>query len=379
MPSASIRGPRRRRTIFLSAGEVSGDEHGSRLARELRSRAPDLRLVGLGGSLMADAGVELLADLDLLAVMGVAEVLTRLPRLLGLRRRVRRFLLREGVDLFLPIDYPGFNVPLAGWARRRGLPVLYYIAPQVWAWRPGRTRHLARATDLVCTVLPFERDFLERYGVRARFVGHPLLDVARARSQRPRPRGAPPTLGLFPGSRVQEVRRMLPLFLETAGRLVLHASGLRVLVARAHDLPDAAFEPADASSVLPAEEVLNRATVALTKSGTITLQLALAGVPMVVAHRVNPLTYAIARRLVTVDHLALVNLVLGERLVPELVQDEAEPGRLVRTLLPLLDPHNEERARMLDGLARVRDRLGEPGGSARVAEAALELMDGRRL
>lgn len=382
MIPAPVRGSRHRRTIFLSAGEVSGDEHGARLARELRTRDPDLRLVGLGGSLMAGAGVELLADLDLLAVMGVSEVLTRLPRLLALRRRVRRFVLREGVDLFLPIDYPGFNVPVAHRVRRRGVPVLYYIAPQVWAWRPGRTRRLAEATDLVCTVLPFERDFLERYGVRARFVGHPLLDVRPASPPGEAfpdhgSRDASPTLGLFPGSRVQEVGRMLPLFLETASKLEGTTPGLRTLVARAHDLPDAAFERVDPARIRPAEEVLERATAALTKSGTITLQLALAGVPMVVAHRVSPLTYAIARRLVTVDHVALANLVAGERVVPELVQDEAEPGRLARALQPLLRMDDPVRGTMLESLARVRDRLGEPGGSARVARAALDLVEER--
>jgi len=357
-------------TVFLSAGEASGDEHGARVARELRERAPDLRLVGLGGSLMAAEGVELLADLELLAVMGAAEVVSSLPRLLALRRRVRRFLVREDVDLFLPIDYPGFNLPVAGWARRRGIPVLYYVAPQVWAWRAGRARRLASSSDLVCVVLPFERAFLERYGVRARFVGHPLLDAEPPA----RDASGAPVLGLFPGSRSQEVSRMLPPFLEAARLLREGQPELEVLVARARNLPETAFGGAPAECLRPAEEVLGRATAALTKSGTITLQLALAGVPMVVGHRVHPITYWIGRRLVRVDHLALANLVAGRRLVPELVQDAATPSRLAAEARPLLAPGSPGRERMRKGLAEVRRSLGEPGGSARVAEAALRLV-----
>jgi lipid-A-disaccharide synthase len=320
---------------------------------------------------MEAAGVELLADLDLLAVMGVAEVVAHLPRLLSLRREVRRFLVEEGVDLFLPIDYPGFNIPLASWSRRQGLPVLYYIAPQVWAWRPSRARVLAEAADLVCVVLPFERDFLERYGVRARFVGHPLLDAPAPR----RVEGGATTLGLLPGSRRQEVGRMLPPFLAAAERLRESLPDLRVLVARSRDLPGHVYDGLVEAELRPVEDVLGRATAALTKSGTITLQLALARVPMVVAHRVNPLTYLIGKRLVTVDHLALVNLVAGERLVPELVQGEVEPGRLSRAIHPLLEQEHPLRTRMTAGYEAVRTRLGRPGGSARVAEAAFELLE----
>lgn len=361
----------RRRTIFLSAGESSGDQHAARVASEIRARVPEVRLVGLGGSRMREAGVELLADLDTLAVMGFAEVVTRLPRLLAVRWRVWRLLSREPVDLVLPVDYPGFNLGLACRARKEGIPVLYYIAPQVWAWRESRARRLARCADRVCTVLPFEADLLEGYGADVRFVGHPLLDE-EGEDPVP-PAGDAPVLGLFPGSRTQEVERMLPPFLEAAQRLRRRRPGLEVWVARAPDLPRELVDGAD-RRVAPPETVVARATAALTKSGTITLQLALGGVPMVVAYRMNPLTHWLARRLVSVEHIALVNLVAECRLVPELIQDEATPERLAELVRPLLEAGSRERRRMRTGLEAVRDRLGTPGCAARVARDALALM-----
>ena len=369
-------------TVFLSAGESSGDLHGARLAEELRSRRPDLRLVGLGGSRMRAAGVELIADLDLLAVMGVVEVLRSLPRLLRLRSRVRRFLTDEGVRLFVPIDYPGFNLGLACRAHDAGIPVLYYVAPQVWAWRRGRARRLARCTDRICAVLPFEEPFLEDYGADVRFVGHPLLDhVGAPTSSTPgedvdaRRGGAGPVLGLFPGSRRQEVERMLGPFLDAATRLRRGRPDLEVWVARAPDLPASLFPSERVDRVVPAEQALEASRAALTKSGTVTLQLALAGVPMVVAHQVNPLTYRLARWLVRVDHVALVNLVAGRRLVPELLQDRASPRRMADEVAPFLDDGPARRA-VTRGLREVVDRLGEPGCTRRVADEALALMGG---
>ncbi len=373
-PTSSRAGP----TVFLSAGESSGDLHGARLAEELARRRPDLRLVGLGGSRMRAAGVELLADLDLLAVMGVAEVIRSLPRLLALRRRVRRYLVEEEVGLLVPIDYPGFNLSLACHAHDDGIPVLYYIAPQVWAWRRSRARKLARCADRVCAVLPFEEPFLEEYGADVRFVGHPLLDdreedgppegVAAVRS------GDAPVLGLFPGSRAQEVERMLPTFLDAADRLRQRRPELRVWLARAPDLEAGLFPAERVDRIASAEETMSAARAGLTKSGTVTLQLALAGVPMVVAHQVNPLTYRVARWLVRVDHVALVNLVAGRRLVPELLQDEASPERLATELEGLLED-GPERQQVLDGLADVAGRLGRPGCTGRVADEALRLLD----
>lgn len=370
-------------TVLLSAGESSGDLHGARLAARLRERIPGVRLVGLGGSRMAEAGVELLADLDTLAVMGFTEVARRLPSLLAVRWKVWRLLARKRVDLAVPIDYPGFNLGLACRARRAGIPSLYYIAPQVWAWRKGRARRLARCTDRVCVVLPFEEDLLRAHGADARFVGHPLLDeaargempVAEDRDTRAARDGGAPVLGLFPGSRAQEVRRMLPVFRRAADRLREVHPGLRVQIARAPDLSRDLFPaPEEGPVVARPEAVLARASAAITKSGTVTLQLALAGVPMVVAYRMHPLTHWVARRLASVDRIALVNHVADRRVVPELIQDEVTPARLARRAAPLLRPDSPERREMRAGLAEVSDRLGDPGCADRVASHVEDLL-----
>lgn len=382
---------RRGRTVFLSAGEASGDLHGAALATELLRADPALRLVGLGGPRMAGAGVHLLAGLDELAVMGVAEVIRRLPGLLALRRRVRRELARRGaVDLFVPIDFPEFNLSLAASAHTAGVPVLYYIVPQVWAWREGRARRLARACDLACAVLPFEEELLRRHGVNVRFVGHPLLDgeaasreggeaarSAGGRSGRGGTRaGGAPVLALFPGSRRHEIGRMLPPFAAAARSVRERRPATDVLVAAAPGIPREAYGEVP-GPLVPAEEALASATAALTKSGTVTLQLALAGVPMVVGHRLSPVTYRVARRLVRVDHIALANLVVDRRVVPELIQGTVTPDALTKAVLPLLEPGNPERRRVRQGLRAVRRRLGKPGAARRVARLALSLLAGR--
>jgi lipid-A-disaccharide synthase len=361
-------------TIFLSAGEASGDQHGAELAKSLRRRIPGVRLTGLGGSEMAAAGVELLAGLDRLAILGFAEVVRHLPDLLSLRKEVRQFILRENVDLFVPIDYPGFNLPLAEWTHTRGIPVVYYIAPQVWAWHESRARRLARISDEVCVVLPFETAFLESYGTNVRFVGHPLLD--RTTSQPPVARrsaetSGAPVLGLFPGSRAQEVRRMLPEFLDAAARLAVAIPNLRILVARSADLPEELFASCPSGSVATPEVVVSEATAAITKSGTITLQLALADVPMVVGYRVNAFTASIARRLLRIPHIALVNLVAERGVVPERIQTEMTGERLASAVAPLLKTGSEEREAVRAGLREVRSRLGEPGAADRVADVCI--------
>ena len=366
--------------VFISAGEPSGDLHGAGLARALRQAIPGVRLIGLGGDRMAAEGVELLATLDDLSVMGFVEVAGRLPFFLRLRREVFGAIDREGVDLVIPIDYPGFNLRLARFAHQRGVRVLYYIAPQVWAWHASRVADLARDTDEIAVILPFEEAFLRDAGAPARYVGHPLMDIPTPdddRSARLRSWGLDPDrpmLALFPGSRLQEVRRHLELFSAAADRIVAANAAVQPIIGASPDLPAAAF----AGSRWPRADdpgvLLSAATAAIVKSGTTTLEAALAGTPFVVAYRMNPLSYAIARRLVKVPHIALANLVADERIAPELVQDAASPDALAAAILPLLNEGSEERAAMVDGLRRVREVLGGPGAAGRVAERAAALL-----
>lgn len=371
-------------TILLAAGEPSGDLHGAALARELRRRWPEAELYGLGGPLMQEAGVELLAHTDELAVMGFAEVFRHLPYFIRLMRRMRATLRERRPALVIPIDYPGFNLRLARAARAAHIPVLYYIAPQVWAWHRSRMHELARAADRLAVILPFEAQLFREAGADVRFVGHPLLDLAGARVSRAefcRLHGLAadrPLLALFPGSRRQEVERHLQLFAAAAERVRSVRPDVQPVIAASPAVPAERYAGVDMPRVADSWELLLHADTALVKSGTSTLQAALTLTPLVVAYRMHPLSFALARRLVKVPHVALVNLVAEARVAPELIQDEATAQSLAEALLPLL-PGGAGHAAARAALAEVRARLAAPGGGGttaeRVSALAAELID----
>ncbi len=329
---------------------------------------------------MAGQGVELLAHLDDLAVMGFAEVVLRLPFFLRLERRLDRVLSEEAVDLVIPVDYPGFNLRMTRRAHEKNIPIVYYIAPQVWAWKAGRAARLARMADRIAVILPFEEELFRREGGHAVFVGHPLLSedapsVNRSTfCHRHGLDAGRPILALFPGSRAQEIERHLQLFLEAGRRLRSRHPGLQLAVARAGslrvDLPD---DPG-ISLVSDGRSLLRHARAAIVKSGTTTLEAALEGTPFVVAYRTHPLTYFLARRLVQVDHVALANLVAGSRVVPELLQGEVTPVALAEALEPFLGD-TPQRSAAVTGLGTVRERLGEPGAAERVVQLVDEVLD----
>lgn len=372
--------PGRTRTLLITAGEASGDQAGAAVVAALRRRHPEWRLLATGGERMEAAGAELLVHYRELAVMGFAEVLRRLPALRGRLRALGDLLGAGAIDLFLPVDFPGFNLRLAARARRAGLPVLYFIAPQVWAWGEGRVAALRRDVDRLALILPFEAEWFAARGVTGEFVGHPLLETPRPLA----PAGATPRLGLLPGSRAQEVERLLRVMLEAAARLRRAQPALAVELLEAPGLPPAFYERLLAGAPLQprrcreaSASFLARQGAAVVASGTATLETAVAGLPMVVVYRTGLLNYQLARRLVRLERIALANLVAGEALVPELVQGALTAEGLASALAPLFRD-GPERAAQQAGFARLRERLGGPGCGERVAALAEELLDEAR-
>ncbi len=367
---------------YLIAGEASGDLHGSNLMKALKDKDPDARFRCWGGDRMKRAGGDLVRHYRETAFMGFVEVIKHLRSIMGFLRECKADLLEHPPDALILIDYPGFNLRIAEFAHEQGIRVFYYISPQVWAWKKKRVHTIGKFTERTFVILPFEKDFYARYGYEVEFVGHPLLDAIEAERQQLPERKAffrsidkpdAPIIALLPGSREQEVKRMLPAMLN----LKADHPGHHFIVARSSALSDELFVEADSIEGVTVLEdsnyaILEHAEAALVTSGTATLETALFGVPLVVCYSGGELSFWIARQLVNVPYISLVNLIMGQEVVKELIQSGLTRDAL-RTELDRILPGGKEREPMKKAFEALREKLGGPGASAFTASRILSL------
>jgi lipid-A-disaccharide synthase len=367
---------------MIITGEASGDLHGAGLIRAARLIDPELDFFGVGGSGMRAAGCEILQEGRELAVMGLVEVIGRFPVIYRSFKRLRQIMHERRPDVLVLIDFPDFNLRFARQAKKAGIPVLYYVSPQVWAWRQGRVRKIAQVVDQLAVIFPFEPDYYRGLDLDVRYVGNPLLDEFHVERDRPaflQHHGLDPlrpVVGLFPGSRGNEIRYILDTILEAAELLAQKSPSVQFLLPVAPTLDAAKLRLRIAMRNLPVllvqdniYDVAGACDAVITVSGTVTLQIALAGTPMAIIYKMSPMTYAIGKRLIKVPHIGLANIVADRRVVREFIQDEAQPEAIAQEIGRILDDADYRQA-IRQGLVEVRARMGEGGCSARVAQMA---------
>jgi lipid-A-disaccharide synthase len=371
--------------IMLSCGEASGDLYAGALVEALRRREPDIDVFGLGGERFAAAGGRLVADFHGLLVTGLTEALSVIPRSFRMLRRLVRAAKEQKPDALVLIDYPDFNFSLMGRIKRLGIPVIYYVSPQLWAWRGGRIKLMKRLVDRVLPIFPFEEAIYQRERMDVRFVGHPLIDLAKPHLSREaflkqlRLDPARPVLALLPGSRTNELERIAPVIAQAIPAILQRVPGTQFVVARAPNLDDRLFEPFGLTGVslriadVQTDDVLNASDAVVTASGTATVQAALHGKPMVVLYKLSPMTYRLGKRLARIDMYAMVNLIAGRRVLLELIQEGCTPEAVADEAVRILIDQ-DYRASMIAALNDVRLKLGGPGASDRAADAVLDVV-----
>ena len=372
--------------ILIVAGEASGDLLGARVVDSLLRLEPAIRVRAMGGELLRRAGAEIVVDSSRLAVVGITEVLGRFGDLTRAYRDLKRLIRQGEIGLLMLIDFPDFNLRLARIAHEGAIPVLYYVSPQVWAWRSGRTRVIARRVDRMAVIFPFEVPLYREVGLEAVFVGHPLMDapvpeeIAAQISPEEEGWRGEPLVALLPGSRHREVFSLLPEMIRAAQILTRERAGARFLLALAPTIDEQEVKQILPPSGLGIEvvkgktdRVLRAADLVLVTSGTATLETAIREKPMVIVYRVSPLSYWVGRAMIQVKWIGLVNLVAERSLVPELIQKEATGEKMAAEALRILEDEPYRKG-MIQGLAEVRQKLGSPGASERVARMALEML-----
>jgi len=374
---------RHRKKIMVIAGEVSGDLYGEQLVRSMKGLDPHLDFFGIGGEALRRAGVQLRFENSQMSVVGIYEALKKIKLFRRVLRLAKEDLKRIRPALLILIDFPDFNLRVAAAAKQLGIPVMYYVSPQIWAWRSGRVRKIRRLVDHMVVLFPFEVGFYERWHVPVTFVGHPLLDIVGTETGREineDPTHDGPLIGLLPGSRDQEVRHHLPTMVKAAEMVSEQIHGARFAIpvpsSVSRDLVRSILEPQKGEFMVlfdGVRSVLESAALVITASGTVTLETAIMGTPMIIVYKLSGSSYWLGKRLIRVEHIGLVNLVARKRIVPELIQDEASPENIAHHALRLLQDKNRlvEMQRHLDDVAQ---SLGTPGASQRAAEVAIGLI-----
>ncbi len=372
---------------MIVAGEASGDIYGADLVRESLKRIPDAHFFGIGGARMREAGVETLVDSGDMAVVGLVEVIKHFGVISAAFMKLKQIIRDDSPDLLILIDYPGFNLRLAKVAKKAGVKVLYYISPQIWAWRQGRVKKIARLVDHMAVILPFEAPFYQQAGVPVTFVGHPMLDLVTVvidRSTAATSFNLDPTrkiVGLFPGSRRNEIEKLLPVIIAAAAKLKEQFPDIQFILPLASTLQRNDIAPLLAAASLDVtitrdriHDMIRACDAVISVSGTVTLEIALVGTPMVIIYKLSPLTYQLAKRLVKVPNIGLCNIVAGETVVRELIQEQANPEDIAAEVGAILEdiPYQEA---IRQKLGTVRSKLGYGNASARVAHLACNLME----
>jgi lipid-A-disaccharide synthase len=375
-------------SIMFSAGESSGDQHAANMFLELKQQRPDIQGLGMGGVKMSQAGIDIRYDSGSIGVIGVVEVLKHYREIRRALKLMQQLVATERPDLLVCVDYKEFNFKLARFAKQRGIKVLFYVSPQVWAWRPGRVKTYGKAIDMMAVIFPFETAYYEAEQVPVRYVGHPSVDKVHPKRSQQEDKaryGLDPTrpvIGLLPGSRANEINRLLPVMLQAATQLRVKFPDIQFVLPQADSISDALLEMyldqshSDLSIKVVKNEpydVIQCCDVVMTTSGTATLEIALLGVPMVITYKLAALTYYLGRLLINTPFIGLPNIVFGKAIIKELIQHEANADNLVKELSLILtdkDYADQMRANLL----HVKQELGQEGGSKNMADLALEML-----
>ena len=372
------------KSVVIIAGETSGDLHGAQLVRAMKKKDPSLFFSGIGGPELKTAGVEILMNAAELSVVGITEVFSKMSKVVKGISSVKNVLSERRPGLIILIDFPDFNLHIATIAKKHGVPVLYYISPQIWAWRSGRIRKIEKNVDHMAVILPFEKDFYRSHNVPATFVGHPLLDSYSPLPDDPLKDATDsiPVVGLLPGSRYSEIERNLPFMLAAASVLQNRFKNICFMISIAPSISKEKIE----SFVKPYKktccielisgsvvEIFKKSRLIVAASGTVTLETAIYGVPMVIMYKISPISYMLGQALVNVEHIGLVNIIANERIVPELIQGDATPAKIAETVGDILyDP--KELARIKEKLKSVKAFLGSAGAAEKTADIGLALL-----